>query len=231
MPFRGKRASKSAYYRGGTYPRSTAATMIQRSWRRRRGARKSTVVAMLRGNRHNFHRAEWYANESITTDLQGFAGLAYEFRLDQITDYLNFNPLFDAFKISAVSVELIPVANQYAPGVPVLSLPQVACAVDFDDATAPIGVEKLLNRKNAKLRPFTSRISKYIRPKVSSLVYSAGVAQDYKQASQPNWIDLPDGVNVSHYGIKFVFQAEAGQEIRYHRRVKYYLTFKEPIVR
>lgn len=212
--------------------RYRAATRIQRAWRGRRRKTASTTTGALRrfrsGNLHNFHRSEWKANEQVTCDVFGFAGLAYEFRLDQITDYLNFNPLFDAFRISAVSVELIPLNNDYnLPNVQ----PQIAMAIDFDDATAPVGMEKILNRKNAKLRPFNHKVSKYVKPKVSSLVYSAGVAQDYKQASQPNWIDLPDGTNVSHYGIKAVFQGSANQVITYHRRVKYYLQFKEPIVR
>lgn len=218
------------FYR--TKKKSAAATRIQRSWRSHRRSRMSRASTALRrfrsGNRHNFHRSEWYANEQVTCDATGFAGVAYEFRLDQITDYLNFNPLFDAFRISAVSVELIPLNNDYnLPNVQ----PQLAMAIDFDDATAPVGMEKLLNRKNAKLRPFNHKITKYVKPKVSSLVYSAGVAQDYKQSSQPNWIDLPDGVNVSHYGVKAVFQAFSLQVITYHRRVKYYLAFKEPIVR
>ncbi len=209
----------------------SAATRIQRAWRARRKpkATSRTVRSMLRGNRHNFHRAEWSSNNTVTCDaLTGFAGLAFEFKLDQISDYLNFNPLFDAFKISAVSVELIPLNNDY--NLPNIQ-PQIAMAVDFDDATAPTGMEKLLNRKNAKLRPFNRKVTKYVRPKVSSLVYSSGVAQDYKQSSQPNWIDLPDGANVSHYGVKVAFQGAQNQEIKYHQRIKYYLTFKEPIVR
>lgn len=218
------------FYR--TKKKNTAATRIQRAWRSSRRSRMSRASSQLRrfrsGNRHNFHRSEWYANEQVTCDATGFAGLAYEFRLDQITDYLNFNPLFDAFRISAVSVELIPLNNDY--NLPNIQ-PQIAMAIDFDDATAPVGMEKLLNRKNAKLRPFNHKVNKYVKPKVSSLVYSAGVAQDYKQSSQPNWIDLPDGTNVSHYGVKAVFQASALQVITYHRRVKYYLAFKEPIVR
>jgi len=214
--------------------RASAAIRIQSAWRRRRRARKmrattSTVRSMLRGNRHNFRRAEWKSNESVTCDaLTGFAGVAYEFKLDQISDYLNFNPLFDAFKISAVAVDLIPLNNTY----PLPSIqPQIAMAVDFDDATAPTAMEKLLNRKNAKLRPFHRKVTKYVKPKVSSLVYSSGVAQDYKQSSQPNWIDLPDGANVSHYGVKVCFQGTPNQVINFHRRVTYYLTFKEPIVR
>lgn len=215
-----------SYYK--TKKRTSAASKIQRAWRSRRSRASTALRRFSSGNRHNFHRAEWKANEQVTCDATGFAGLAYEFRLDQITDYLNFNPLFDAFRISAVSVELIPLNNDY--NLPNIQ-PQIAMAIDFDDATAPVGMEKLLNRKNAKLRAFNQKCAKYVKPKVSSLVYSAGVAQDYKQSSQPNWIDLPDGTNVSHYGIKAVFQASPLQVITYHRRVKYYLAFKEPIVR
>lgn len=219
-----------SYYRKRGLPKvGLAARTIQRAWRARKARKSSKQLRRFRsGNLHNFHRAEWKSNQTVTCDATGFAGIGMEFRLDQIDDYANFGNLFDAFRIAAVSVEIIPLNNSYTlPSVQ----PQVCIAVDRDDATAPTEMEKLLCRKYAKLRPFHRKVSKYLKPNVSSLVYSAGVAQDYKQGMQPAWLDLPDGTNVSHYGIKIGLQATGLQEIEYHMRTKYYLQFKEPIVR
>jgi len=217
----------SKYYRKRGLPRTgLAARTIQRAWRARKT--RTQLKRFKSGNLHNFHRTEWKSNQTITCDATGFAGIGMEFRLDQVSDYAQFTPLFDAFRIAAVSVEIIPLNNTYnLPNVQ----PQVCIAVDRDDATAPTSMEKLLCRKFAKLRPFHRKVSKYVKPNVSSLVYSSGVAQDYQQGMQPAWLDLPDGTNVSMYGVKIGLQATGLQEIEYHMRTKYYLQFKEPIVR
>lgn len=209
---------------------SKASAMVKRQIdaKKRQSKRNSQLSRFRSGNLHNFHRSEWKSNQTITCDATGFAGLGFEFRLDQISDYLNFQPLFDTFRISAVSLEIIPLNNTYPlPNVQ----PQIAMAVDFDSSDAPVAMEKLLCRKRAKLRPFNRRVTKYLKPKVSSAVYSAGVSTDYAQKSQPVWLDLPDGTNVPCYGAKVAFQASPLQEIVYHQRIKYYLQFKEPIVR
>ncbi len=206
--------------------RSNAAKTIQRRWRSRKNMR--ALKRFRSGNLHNFHRSEWRSNQTVTCDATGFASLGQEFRLDQIDDYLSFGNLFDAFRISAVAFEIIPLNNDY--NLPNIQ-PQVAIAVDRDDSNPPTEMEKLLCRKYAKLRPFNRKITKFVKPNVSSAVYSAGVAQDYKQGYQPAWLDLPDGSNVSHYGMKIGFQASSLQVITFHLRIKYYLQFKEPIVR
>lgn len=204
-----------------------------KNWKKRtltRYNRKQTALTrkFVSGNLHNFHRAEWQSNQTVTCDANGFAGLGIEFRLDQISDYLSFQNLFDAFRISAVTLEIIPLNNDY--NLPNIQ-PQVVMAVDRDDSNTPTSMEKLLCRKYAKLRPFNRKVTKYVKPNVASSVYSAGVAQDYKQSMQPNWLDLPDGNNVAHYGVKVGFQATPLQDIDYHIRTKFYLQFKEPIVR
>ncbi len=219
----------TSYYRKRGLPKvGLAARTIQRAWRARKARKASKTLRKFKsGNLHNFHRTEWNPNQTITCDANGFAGLGFEFRLDQIDDYASFNNLFDSFKISAVCLEIIPLNNDYnLPNI----MPQIAIAVDRDDSNAPAEMEKLLCRKYAKLRPFSRKNTKYFRPNVSSDVYSAGVATDYAQKFNA-WLDLPDGTNVSHYGMKVAFQGSANQTIVYHTRVKYYLSFKEPIVR
>lgn len=207
------------------------------AYRNRKNTRSVVPRAMSRTNRafrsgqlFNFHRSEWQSNQTVTCDATGFAGLGLEFRLDQITDHLNFANLFDAFRIAAVCVEIIPLNNDY--NLPNIQ-PQVCQAVDRDDSTAPTSMEKLLCRKNAKLRPFNRKITKYVKPNAASNVYSAGISSDYKQTMQPCWLDLTSGTgaNVAHYGVKVAFQATPLQDIDYHVRTKYYLQFKEPIVR
>lgn len=211
---------------------SKAAAMVKRKMNaKKRQSKRNTQLSRFRsGNLFNFRRSEWLSNQTVTCDATGLATLGLEFRLDQISDHLSFANLFDAFRIAAVCVEIIPLNNDY--NLPNIQ-PQVCQAVDRDDSNPPTSMEKLLCRKNAKLRPFNRKITKYLRPNAASAVYSAGVATDYKQSMQPCWLDLTSatGANVAHYGIKVAFQANPLQDITYHVRTKYYLQFKEPIVR
>lgn len=219
-------------YKPSSRKRNTAASRIQRAWRRRPRKARATSIKLRKftsGNYHNFHRTEWKANQAITCDGVGLGAIGLSFQLVDITDYLSFNPLFDAFKLRGVQVQVIPLVNVYNQDSTQVNLPQVVMAIDYDDSLAPSSVEKLLCRMGATMKPFSRAISKYVRPKLSGVVYSSGVAADYKQTK--GWLDLPAGNDVPHYGLKIAFQGRPAQVIDYHIKFKYYLTFKEPIVR
>lgn len=210
--------------------RASAASTIQKKWRSRKTNRK--LRSYTSGNLHSFRRVEFKANQSITTDVNGFGALAYDFQLQDISDYLAFPALFDQYKLHAVSVELIPLNNTYPlPNVQ----PQIGSSTDFDDSTPPTSMEKLLCRTGSKMRPFHRKVSTYLRPKVASVIDNPLPATTYGFQPKYTWLDLTSPVGstamVPHYGYKIAFQASAFQEIVYHQKVTYYMKFKEPVVR
>jgi len=187
---------------------------------------RSLLPAFKNGNLHNFKRVEFSTGLVATTDATGFAGLSYEFSLDQITDYLNIAQLFDSFKILKVICKLTPYRNSFdAPNV----MPQVVMGKDYDDSNAPTSAEKLLCRHGAFLSPFSKSQSISLRPKISGQVYSGGIASNYKQTK--GWLDLPASASTPHYGVKCGFVASPLQQINFHLSHTYYLAFKQPVVR
>jgi len=218
--------------------KSAAATRIQRAWRSRK-ARTSTkkLRSYTSGFMHNFKRVEVSTNQSITTNAitdpnPGFFGIGYQFQLDDVQDYTAFPNLFDSYKIAGVSFEIIPVRNSYsAPNV----MPQIMIATDYDDAVAPVNMEKMLCRAGCRATSFSRKVNKYFAPRVSSNIYNPVPAVTNGFAPKRTWLDLtsPGGssVTVPHYGIKLGFQADPGQNIQFHLKKTYYLKFKEPVVR
>lgn len=216
--------------------RARAVTTIARAWRNRKARRTRNPRAMrTAGQTYSFKRVEMTTNDSVTTASigstnPGFVGLAFDFHLDQIQDMLAFPALFDSYKIQSVHLEIIPLRNSYgAPN----AMPQVATCYDYDDSTLPVNMEKLLCRDGAYSTSFARKVSRFVKPKVASTIFSSALASGYH--ARTAWLDLSSPVGnsatIPHFGIKVGFLATPGQVISFHLKKTYHLLFKEPVVR
>lgn len=232
-------------YRPSARKRSTAAIRIQHAWRRRRKYKKysSSKYSHLGGkyNRaqgggiYSFKRVELTTAETVVTNPlvsvnPGFIGAAYSFQLSDVSDAATFPLLFDQYKLAGVSLQVLPYVNTYnAPSIQ----PQVIMSTDFDDANVPDSAEKMLNRKGTDLKPFSRRVTRYIKPKILSNIYKTALTNSYKPTT--GFLDLTNPLGTSgdvpHYGIKLGFLAAPAQTITYILKRTYFLQFKEPVVR
>lgn len=200
----------------------------RKNGRSKRKSKKSSAMARrLAGNLHNFKRVEYESNINVTTDaVTGQYFGAQEFKLSDLSDYNCFTELFDTYRILGVNFQMIPITNAYTSA---SQLVQYILAADYDDASVPTSIEKMLNRAGSKLRQFTKPTSKYIKPAIATTVYDPGIVSSYGQ-KRNMWLDSQDA-NIPHFGIKWAFQGSPGQSITYQLKVTYYVQFKQPLQR
>lgn len=202
----------------------------RRYYRSRYRRRSTPYRRRLAGNLHNFKRVEFAQNLSETTDaITGQYLTAVAFRLQDVTGYADLVQLFDAYRIMAIKFTLIPMQNVYED--PATQMPQIVMAADYDDQSNPANIENMLQRAGAKMTAFNKPVSKYIKPAVAAEAFISLLAGGTGYMQKRNqWINTENS-DVKHYGIKWAFQADGSQVIRYQSKVTYYLQFKQPIRR
>lgn len=138
-------------------------------------------------------------------DTYGYQfGASMEFKLNNVIDPTDFTSLYDRYKIKGVKVKITPLQNvSTAAGTGIL--PMLCYALDFDDSAVPTSYEDVARKGFAKTKTLGRAISIYVKPKLSSEIFSGNVLSPGYGINKPMWIDC-NSSTVPHYGIKMWFR-------------------------
>lgn len=173
--------------------------------RARKGQRGKQLVRINR-DLHHFRRRTFKATIQATAALPTVG--AYAFTLDDMTNYGEFQALFDQYMIESVEVTFMPratvqsVAEEAVGGV---GVPRLHWVRDHDDANVP---STTLNTflENARVKTELLDKPRKIRITPSTLVETyKGVASTSYSPAFRKWIDAADA-NVPHYGLKWYLE-------------------------
>lgn len=219
-------------FRPSSKKRNTAASRIQRAWRARRKRSTTRVARRYTGmnsrlNYHSFKRTVLQTNLNVDLGAGGTEFKAYAWALDDLTNSSSFTRLWDAYKVSKIKVEFIPVANQSPYTSPTSGyIPSLILATDSNDESLPTSTEALLQRAGSKMKQFSRPQSKTITPCIAGEAFVSQLTQGYTQKYCP-WIPTADP-SVKLYGLKAAFVGLPSQVINYHMRTTFWFTMKQP---
>jgi len=153
------------------------------------------------------------------------SGAGLNFQLTNLPNSSEFTSLYDQYQIKAVKVSLIPRHTEVNASTTVVQ-GNVWSVLDYDDTTAPVNVDQLLQYQNLKRTQMSKIHSRYLRPMVASEIFQSGIASGYAPRRKI-WIDVASPAT-EHYGVKFWFDALpiGAATITYDVHLKFYLAFK-----
>ena len=137
--------------------------------------------------------------------------LAFDFQLGDIQGINDFTNLYDQYRINSIEIKC-----RWVPPVNTTTSQQTLCprlwyAIDFDDANTPTLAE-LKERSNCKcinLKADKNFYSIKFSPKVLTMLYNTAVSTAYATRKTKHLrIDISN-INLPHFGIKFVAEANA----------------------
>jgi len=133
------------------------------------------------------------------------------FTLDSLPNYTDFTNLYDEYRIKAVKVYFVPKQNSNTQGASAAysEVPTLVSAIDYDDATAPTTVAKMMEYDTTRIHGCADKsYTRIFKPNVSLAAYS-GAFTSYAQR-EDQWLDS-DSAGVKHYGLKYaLLNAYAG---------------------
>jgi len=145
------------------------------------------------------------------------------FKLSDIPSYTDFTALFDAYKLTGVSVKFIPRQTENAtasdPGL-------FYYYPDYDDDTTPDSLDTVLQYQGVRSkRPIGRPFKIFIRPRHLTMVYDTAATTAYKQG-RGGFMDAAYD-DVPHYGIKYFWTGSnnGGQVLDYV--VTYYFLMQQ----
>lgn len=211
--------SRRVYKKRKTYKRRTM---------RRTGVMRSAIGRTPRIPTYNFSRRD--ANTVVTTIpmTQTSVGVAQSFQMDRVINAVEFQNLFDQYKIWKIVLEFKLQSNPYlAASNP--TFPTLYVCNDHDDTSAPTLVnikERALTRRYV-MRP-NSIVRWTLRPATLAESYRSAITVAYT----PNfnkWLDITN-MDVPHFGTKWVLDNDgvaATVDIVMKMEAKYYFSCKD----
>lgn len=143
------------------------------------------------------------------SDSISLAGL--NFQLASLPNYTEFTNLFDQYRINGVRVKIIFTKNESTTNTSVTTnlIPIMGTCIDYDNASAPINVNEVLQYETARVHRMDKPIVRFLRPKVDQALYS-GAFTSY--GNMRTWIDS-DSPTVQHYGLKWYTDGTGGGSV------------------
>lgn len=152
------------------------------------------------------------------------------FQMSQIYQSINYQTLFDSYRINAVEVNVIPVMSTVVnrpyddttTGNVVTATPMWCAVIDLDSIDAET-FENMRNRKGAIVRKGTQGAKFKFTPRIHNESAGGGVTTPNGRFNTICDMASPD---INHYGLKFVVQG-ASPSVSYNLRIetKYYMSF------
>lgn len=159
--------------------------------------------------KYNIHKFRRYSRPyvlDLTSNPTGESLQAYNFNLQDVTNYTELTAIYDQFRIDYITLKLtwspkvVQSANVNNPGQTIY--PILWYAKDYDDIVVPATLATLKERGNLRsFRLTPNREHKIsLKPAVLGAMYQSAVATAYS----PKWNQKIDMTNSStpHYGIK-----------------------------
>lgn len=172
---------------------------------------------------------------------QTYAAVGFAFCLADLTDYVEFQNMFDCYKISGIAIKVFSFQSS-SNTMTATSVGGLAClmhsAYDPDDNSAPTasvgGIANLQeygSYRVTNLSSLTRPWKKFIRPRQIMSVNSNGAAA-LSASTRPMWLNCNDP-NVRHFSYKFLFEMSQQQAVastfNFRIETTYYLKMRNPI--
>lgn len=184
-------------------------------------AKTSQVVKIPRGMKQSYsadkpraikmhYAVGGYINAAVPDAFGSF-----EFQLDQFSGYADLAAVFDAYRLTKVSVEFFPRSNTHNLAITATATtqncPPIVTVIDYDDSNTPSSMTELEQFTTYKVHESFRPFKVTFRPRPALALYAGGVTPGYAQASPDTWIDCAND-DVAHYGLKWgVFNGSASQ--------------------
>jgi hypothetical protein len=214
--------------------RWNAARKIQRKWRRRR--KRYPRAAGVRTGSLTIRQKEF---TSIVLPAGPCPNGIYEkinFTIQGMPNLVEFQKLFDQYRINAISYTLLPCTQD--PAYPSNQSLTFASSIDLDGNTAPIGsIPEMLQRANCRTTPFSAQggLTPYkkifLKPRWSNLLVANQNPQTDATGlgNRKQWLSL-EFPNVTHHGLDLMwFNADnqLNNEIKINVIITYYMQFRK----
>lgn len=137
---------------------------------------------------------------NLISDVNGTSqiGGAMSFRMSALPQLLDFETLYDRYKLRGVKIVITPLSN-FASAANLGTLPVISYAYDNDDTAVPANNDVIRQYGTCKIKRLDKPVKIWLRPKL--LLAGAGASAG-EIVSSPKFIDMGD-VDVDHYGVKF----------------------------
>lgn len=175
----------------------------------RRRKRRTTIPRNLRntGFLSTKQKVEDYVTIPAGTISTGGHGVAFSFSLGQLTQATTFSKLFDSYRITGVSIKMIPATNfntgSTNPTIRAWSY------IDLDDATAPATIDEVTQRSNARdtwlVAGRQRNHTTYLRPRWQGSAYQSATSTGYSLGNRKDWLDCANP-DIPHYAAKYFFE-------------------------
>lgn len=149
------------------------------------------------------------------TSVTGYKGGGLQWQLSDVPNASEFTALYDQFKILKIKTYIVMRANvnslNDSAGNNNIGMPNIICAEDLDDVTAPsdnlAGYQVVQQYARSKAMSFTpeKRVFRFtVVPAVSTQIFESGVSTAYSP-KRLQWISTNDPTT-PHYGMKYVIE-------------------------
>lgn len=235
-------------------------TYRRRSFRPRRMTRKRVYRKKFtrtgrrnKGGLYYFKRRtgtlfDWEKNTTVTQITQASGNAPthhnFAFRLQDVPGYTDWTSLYDAYRIRAVKLNFIPVANtssSYTPveGTGTISIGGTPYSVRafsaFDPNTDGVGVtgssavNQIREYQNSKWTPYNRIHKRYLKPR---LMFSgaSGSSYGYNMGGKQPWVQCSDGGSALYFGLPFVVEPSGFSDgsLLYKIEATFYMQFARP---
>lgn len=148
-------------------------------------------------------------------------GGVFLFSLASLPSVSDFTTLYDQYQIRGCKISLIPRYTEASAGGSLIG--NMWSCIDYDDSTAPLSIDTVLQYQNVKRTRMNQIHSRYFKPQVNTAVIQSG--STVTSAPKSNiWIDIANTA-VEHRGLKLWFeQSTAG--VTYDVHCKLYFAMK-----
>jgi len=168
----------------------------------------------------------------VITDMETTGGSitdfnGYNFSLDDVPNYTEFEDMFDRFKISAVKLQFMPVISSVDSMTPDAGQPKlefISSYVDYNDTNTPTSINEVLENQYCKITRGTKIHTRYLKP----MHLTGDAITSFGQSR--SWLNMIHH-NTPHYGVKVASQLNVipTSQTTYGRLIAtYYLAFRDP---
>lgn len=214
----------------------------KRTWRRR--FRSKTIRPLRFTNSPKVQPVHYFirhvdkglisGNGSAATHTTGII----HFDLNDVPNYAEYVNMYRLFRICAVKVMFIPIANvTYAAGTLndttnwSNNFERLLTCFDYANGTAPSTLDEIREYRNCKVTRNNVIHKRFIYPRpLYTIDEDANTGSNYTYAEGPKkvWITTA-GDSCRYFGVKWGFEQQTlSSDPRYRIECKYYLAFKQP---
>lgn len=211
----------------------------RRPYRKRRYRKKAKISRNMRntGFLSTKQKTESYVIIPSGTLAGGGHGVGFKFALADLPQAVTFQKLFDQYRITGVSLKLMPMTSS---GVTLNPSVRLLHYNDLDDANAPTLYSDVIQRSNLKdtmlIAGGTRTVNSYLRPRWLNAAYATSIipggGTGYTLGNSKTWIDTVDD-QVPHFGYKYFFNTTTNatpgglvSPINVLYTITYYIQFK-----